>query len=58
MVARAKALLAVADGASYSAAARLAGRRAGDAVGQLVARCNREGLAALAPGHGGGQPAR
>ena len=58
VVARAKALLAVADGASYSAAARRAGRRSGDAVGQLVARFNRTGLEALAPGHGGGQPAR
>ena len=58
VVARAKALLAVADGASYSAAARLAGRRSGDAVCQLVARFNRKGLEALAPGHGGGLPAR
>src|SRR5262245_1131366 len=53
-VARAKALLAVAAGRSYGEAARLAGRRSGDAVAQLVARFNRAGLAALAPGHGGG----
>ena len=52
-VARAKALLAVAGGASYTGAARLAGRRSGDAVSQLVARFNREGLAALEPRHGG-----
>lgn len=53
-VARAKALLAVAAGHSYTDAARRAGRRSGDAVGQLVARFNRAGLAALEPGHGGG----
>jgi transposase len=56
-VARAKAVLAVAEGASYTEAARAAGRRSGDAVGQLVARFNQEGVAALAPRHGGGQPA-
>jgi transposase len=55
-VARAKALLAVADGASFSAAARAAGRRAGDAVAALVARFNAEGLAALDARHGGGPP--
>lgn len=55
-VARAKALLAVADGATFAAAARAAGRRAGDAVAKLVARFNAEGLAALAPRHGGGPP--
>jgi transposase len=53
-VARAKALLAVADGASYTAAARAAGRRSNDAVSQLVSRFNREGLAAIEPRHGGG----
>ena len=53
-VARAAALLAVADGASYTEAARAAGRRSGDAVGHLVARFNREGLAAVEPRHGGG----
>ena len=55
-VARAKALLAVADKESYTAAARAAGRRSGDAVSQLVARFNREGLAAIEPRHGGGPP--
>lgn len=55
-VARAKALLAVADGASFADAARTAGRKAGDAVRHLVARFNREGLAAGAPRHGGGAP--
>lgn len=53
-VARAKALLAVADGASYTEAARAAGRRSNDAVSQLVSRFNREGLAAIEPRHGGG----
>ncbi|HUY75513.1 MAG TPA: helix-turn-helix domain-containing protein [Ktedonobacterales bacterium] len=57
VVARAKAVLAVAGGASYTAAAQAAGRRSGDAVGRWVARFNREGLAALTPGHGGGQSA-
>jgi hypothetical protein len=46
-VARAKALLAVAGGASYTEAAMKAGRRSGDAVAHLVARFNQEGLAAL-----------
>jgi transposase len=55
-VARAKALLAVAAGQTYTAAALAAGRRAGDAVSHLVARFNREGLAAVAPRHGGGPP--
>ena len=58
VVARAKALLAVADGANFTAAAQLAGRRSGDAVARLVARFNAEGLDALVPRPGGGQPAR
>jgi hypothetical protein len=53
-VARAKALLAVADGHSYTAAAQAAGRRSGEAVSHLVSRFNRERLAALEPRHGGG----
>ncbi len=55
-VARAKALLAVADGQSYADAARAAGRRSGEAVSRLVSRFNREGLAAIEPRHGGGPP--
>ncbi len=55
-VARAKALLAVAAGQSYSAAAQTAGRRSGDAVAHLVTRFNQHGLAAIVPGHGGGPP--
>src|SRR5260221_12989762 len=58
VVARAKAVVAVADGANYTAAAHAAGRRSGDAVGRLVARFNQAGLEGLVPGHGGGQPAR
>lgn len=53
-VARAKQLLAVADGRSYTAAAHIAGRRSGDAVTQLVARFNREGMKAIEPRAGGG----
>src|SRR5262249_18118562 len=51
---RAMALLAVADGASYSAAARRAGLVKGETVSRLVQRVNRRGLAALeiAPGRG------
>jgi transposase len=57
-VARAKALLATADGASYEAAARAAGRRSGDAVAHLVARFNQDGMNAIVERHGGGQPKR
>ena len=53
-VERAKLLLAVADGASYTAAAHAAGRRSNDAVATLVRRFNQQGLAALVPRHGGG----
>ena len=53
-VARARAVLAVANGATFIGAAVAAGRRSGDAVGQLVARFNAEGLAALDRRHGGG----
>ena len=55
-VTRAKLLLAVADGASFTAAAHTVGRRNGDAVARLVARFNREGLAAVTPRYGGGPP--
>jgi transposase len=58
VVARAKALLAVASGQSFTAAAQTAGRRSGDAVAHLVARFNREGLVAVPPRHGGGQSKR
>lgn len=52
-VARAKALLAVADGQTYQAAEHVAGRRSNDAVAHLVTRFNQVGLDALVPGHGG-----
>jgi transposase len=54
-VARAKLLLLVAAGVGYQDAARAVGRHSGDAVSTLAARFNREGLAALAPRHGGGR---
>ena len=57
-VARARALLAVAEGQSHTMAARLVGRRTGDAVARWVAGFNRDGLAALVPGHGGGHRVR
>ncbi len=57
-VARAKALLAVAEGNGYTHAARAAGRKSGDAVAYLVARFNKEGLSAVLPGHGGGPAPR
>ncbi|HYH65352.1 MAG TPA: hypothetical protein VD866_11710, partial [Urbifossiella sp.] len=53
-VARAVMLSAVAGGSDYQPAARAAGRKSGDAVSHLVARFDREGLAALDPRHGGG----
>lgn len=53
-VARAKALLAVAAGASYTEVAQLVGWRLGATVSQWVTRFNREGLTALELRHGGG----
>jgi transposase len=55
-VARAKQILHVAQGYSYTEAARLSGRKSGDAVSILVSRFNREGLKAIPPRHGGGPP--
>jgi hypothetical protein len=55
-VARAKQLLAVAEGARFTEAAPRAGRRSGDAVAHLVARFNRLGLGALDRQQGGGPP--
>jgi len=57
-VTRAKALLAVADGAHFTTAARAAGRRSGDGVAKLVARFNATGLAALTTRPGGRPPLR
>ena len=56
-VARARALLGVAEGLSYTAA-HLVGRRTGDTVARWVAGFNDAGLAAVVPRHGGGQPLR
>jgi transposase len=55
-VTRARLLLAVADGASFTAAAQRVGRRHRNAVAHLVTRFNREGLAAVTPRYGGGPP--
>ena len=57
-VARARALLAVADGAAFTEAARAVGRRAGDAVAHVVERFNTEGVSALDPRYGGGPAVR
>jgi transposase len=57
-VARARALLAVAEGQSYTTAAQLVGRRIGDTVARWVAGFNRDGLAAVVPRHGGGHQIR
>src|SRR5918995_4277048 len=57
-VARARALLAVAEGQSYTAAAQLVGREVGDTVARWVAGFNRDGLAAVVPHHGGGHRIR
>src|SRR5690349_2721589 len=53
-VERARALLAIADGASYTAAAHRVGRRHTETISAWVSRFNRDGLAAVRPGHGGG----
>jgi transposase len=53
-VERARALLAIADGASYTAAARQIGRRHNETISAWVSRFNRDGLAAVQPRHGGG----
>ena len=53
-VERARALLASADGATYTAAAHQVGRQHNETISAWVSRFNREGLAAVWPGHGGG----
>ena len=57
-VARATALLAIADGQTYTIAAQRVGRRHGDTVAAWAARFNRDGLAAVVPRHGGGPRVR
>ena len=51
---RARALLAIAEGASYTAAAHLVGRGHNETISAWVSRFNREGLPAVRPHHGGG----
>jgi transposase len=53
-VERARALLAIAEGASDTAAAHQVGRRHTETISAGVSRFNRNGLAAVRPGHGGG----
>ena len=53
-VARAKGLLAVTAGKTYTEAAVAAGRKTGDTVAHWVSAFNRQGLAALERKHGGG----
>ena len=57
-VERARALLAIAEGASYTAAAHQGGRRHNETISAWVSRFNRDGLAAVRPGHGGGARVR
>jgi transposase len=57
-VERARALLAIAEGASYTAAAHQVGRRHNETISAWVSRFNHEGLAAVRPGHGGGARTR
>lgn len=54
-VRRARALLTVAAGATFAVAAREAGLRSGTTVANLVARFNRQGLAALVIAAGRGR---
>src|SRR5262245_12272228 len=56
-VRRATALLAVADGASFAAAARRAGLRSAVTVAGVVRRFNQRGLAAVVIAPGRGRPA-
>lgn len=55
-VARARALLAVSDGSSYTDAARLVGRALGDSVAMWVTHFNQAGLKALERQPGGRPP--
>lgn len=55
VVRRAKALVGVAGGQSFTAAAHQAGLKSGDGVGKLVGRFNEHGLAALSVAVGRGR---
>src|SRR3954449_1081392 len=56
-VLRARSLLAVAAGRSYTEDAILVGRRTGDTIRDWVSGFNRQGVAVV-PRHGGGPPVR
>src|SRR5260221_11507216 len=58
VVARAKAVVAVADGGDYTAAAHAAGRRSGGAGGRLVGRFNQAGRGGVGARAGGGAAGR
>jgi len=53
-IARAKEILAVADGSDFTHAARAAGHSARQGVAALVVRFNKEGMQAIQGHHGGG----
>lgn len=55
VVRRAKAVVAVAGGQTFTEAARQAGLKSGDGVGKLVMRFNKQGLAALSVAAGRGR---
>lgn len=55
-VERARLLLAVAEGASFAAAARSVGRKSAQGVAKLGHRFNTDGMSAVAGHHGGGPP--
>ena len=57
-IARAKQILAVADGANLQQAARQANRRSRQALARLIRRFNHEGLSAIDGHHGGGPVVR
>ncbi|MEO6892091.1 MAG: helix-turn-helix domain-containing protein [Ktedonobacteraceae bacterium] len=57
-VIHAKEVLAVADGHTFTDAAKGAGRKSGDAVAHLISRFNAQGISALATRYGGGPPLR
>src|SRR3954462_11088093 len=57
-VERARALLAIADGASHTAPAHQVGRGHTETISAWVSRFNRDGLVGVRPGHGGGARTR
>jgi transposase len=55
-VTRAKRILGVSQGKTYTEAAHQSGRESGDSVSHLVSRFNKEGLNAIQAWHEGGPP--